>query len=568
MNKQDDVLNITNTIAEISKSQTITKDATNLNLNHDPLIETNTENLTSPGKTDTSMDSTKTENLKDIKFSYLIKKVSLVAFPGMMFYLFLILLQTLNLAFIGQKYNDDDMIKGIGVSNLYMNCTMFAIVMGLVSGIDTLCSNAYGIKKYKLMGLYVHRARIIGYAATVLIVIIHVFTIEKVLRLFNLNERVIDYSLKYIYVCLIYVFFDVQTACNFRFLNVIRKSHVNFIVLVIGGILHPLWNYIFIVYLDWDVIGAGISFTLSRLVICVCSTLYIHFWNPLPESNFCINRACFKGLLSYLKFSLAAAFLVCAEWWAFEIQAIIAISISEDDYTVHIIISQFASLLYSLCIGFSFSCTIIVGEFIAKSTTRITKKATYYTLIFGTFCMVILLGIFYLLDDYLFLMFINKENIIKKGMTVVPMLLLSEFFDLGQTIMCAVFRGLGKQASASILTFIQFYVIMTSLSFILGNTLKWGVYGMWVGITIGQVSAFGLYMILFLCMDLEKVQQEVKLRLDTDQKNAMSFIEIQAANENLLIDDDLTEETTRVRFMSYDKISDGRSKEVIQSNVF
>lgn len=568
MNKQDDVLNISNTVAEISNSQSKTKDTTNTNFNHEPLIDPNTEDVLSPGKNNISIDSTKTENLKDVKFSYIVKKVSLVAFPGMMFYLFLILLQTLNLAFIGQKYNDDDMIKGIGVSNLYMNCTMFAIVMGLVSGIDTLCSNAYGIKKYKLMGLYVHRARIIGYAATILIVIIHVFTIEKVLRLFNLNERVINYSLKYIYVCLIYVFFDVQTACNFRFLNVIRKSHVNFLVLIIGGLLHPIWNYIFIVYLDWDVVGAGISFTLSRFVICLCSTLYIYIWDPLPESNFCINRACFKGLWSYLKFSLAAAFLLCAEWWAFEIQAIIAISISEDDYTVHIIISQFCSLLYSLCIGFAFSCTIIVGEFIAKSTTFITKKAVYYTLIFGAFCMIILLGVFYLLDDYIFILFINKENIIKKGMTVVPMLLISEIFDLGQTIMCAAFRGLGRQSSATILTFIQFYVIMTSLSFILGNTLKWGVFGMWVGISIGQASAFVLYMILFLCMDFNKIQKEVKLRLETDQKNAISFIEIQATNEDLLIDDDLIEGATRVRYMSFDKVSDDKSKEIIQSNVF
>jgi MATE family multidrug resistance protein len=338
-------------------------------------------------------------------------------------------------------------------------------------------------------------------------------------------------------------------------------------VLVIGGVLHPIWNYIFIVWLDMDVVGAGISFTLSRMVICLCSTIYIHFWDPLPESNFCINRACFKGLGSYLKFSLGAAFLLCAEWWAFEIQAIIAISITEDDYTVHIIISQFSSLIYSLCIGFSFACTIVIGEFIAKSTTKITKKASYYTLIFGTICIILLLAVFYLLKGYLFKIFIDKENIINKGLTVIPMLLIAEFFDMGQTIMCAVFRGLGRQASASILTFIQFYVIMTSLSYLLGKTLQWGVYGMWVGISIGQASAFAFYMIMFLCIDLEKVQKEVKLRMEVDQHNARSFIEVEEFKENIL-DDDKTEGTERVRFMSLENSNLAKRSDVRENNVF
>jgi MATE family multidrug resistance protein len=474
------------------------------------------------------------DNSSDFKFLEFIKKVSSIAFPSMMFYLFLILMQTVNLAFIGQKYNDDDMIKGIGISNLYMNCSMFAIIMGLVSGIDTLCSNALGSKKYKLMGLYLHRAIIIGYVATTLIVTIHFFTVERVLRLFSLNERALGFSRQYVYVCLIYVFFDVQTACNFRFLNVLKKPHINFIVLVIAGALHPLWNYIFIIVLDMNVIGAGISFTLSRLIICILSSIYLHFWNPLPESYFCINKTSFFGLWEYLKFSLGSTFLLCAEWWAFEIQAIIALSISEDDYTVHIIILQLSSLIYSLCIGFSFACSILVGELIAKSSPKLVKKATWFSLYYGIFCMVILLSIFYLFKTQMFSIFINLQNLIDKGLAVIPILLVTEFFDIGQTIMCAVMRGLGKQYSASILTFIQFYVIMTGLSYFFGVYLKFGVYGMWMGIASGQITAFILYLILFNCLDLNKIQLEIKQRIETDQSKISSFTEDE---EQIVVED-------------------------------
>lgn len=485
-----------------------------------------TNKLNKPNTLDLTLDSTITENMKDLKFLPYIKKFSLIAFPGMMFYLFIILLQVVNLAFIGQKYNDEDMIKGIGISNLYMNCTMFAIVQGLVSGIDTLCSNAYGVKKYKLMGLYLHRARILAYIATVIIVIVHIFTVESVLTLFNLNENVINYSKKYIYVCLIYVFFDVQTACNFRFLNVIRKAHVNFVILVIGAVFHPLWAWIFINYLDMGVVGAGISFTISRLIIALCGTIYMHIWNPLPESYFCINKACFKGLWQYCKFSFAAAFLLCAEWWAFEIQAIIAITISEDDYIVHILISQFSSLLFSVGIGFSFAATILVGSYIANSTIKITKKACYYGLGFSIFTMAFFVAGFYLARNFMLSLFIDKSSLINKGAEVIPVLCLCEMFDVAQIVMSAFFKGLGKQVSASILTFIQFYVIMTSLSYYLGNYLGYGVWGMWVGICIGYATAFLFYIIMFFSFDFKKIQQETKQRLDRDAFNAKSFIEI------------------------------------------
>ena len=79
-------------------------------------------------------------------------KLSLIAFPGMFFYLSLLLLQTINLAFIGQKYGDDNMINAIGITNLYINCTLTSSYTGLVSGIETLAANEFATRRYRLVG--------------------------------------------------------------------------------------------------------------------------------------------------------------------------------------------------------------------------------------------------------------------------------------------------------------------------------------------------------------------------------------------------------------------------------
>lgn len=447
-----------------------------------------------------------------------LSKTSQIAFPGMFFYLSLLLLQTINLAFIGQKYNDDNMINAIGVTNLYINCTLMSIYMGLVSGIETLCANAYATKKYKLLGYYYQRARIIAYAVTVVLVIIHFFTVQHVLRLFKLNDTVIDYSSNYIYSCLIYVFFDVQTACIFRMLNVMDKSHINFFILLISLALHPLWNYIFISVLDYGVVGAGISFTISKFIAFILSTIYFWFWHPVPESNFWINKKCFglRGIINYLKFSLGSAFLTCAEWWGCEIQAIIAIYLGEVDYTVYILVSELSGLLYSLDVGFMLSITILVGEIIAKGSIKQVKLSCIYSVVFGIFCNSIYLGIFCIFRKQIFNIFTQEEEIRKLGYSVCLVLTFSEFFDLTQTCLVAIFRGIGRQYTASILMFVHYYIIMIGLSIIFGIILKLGVSGMYIGIGLSDFIMSAGYLVALCCIDYKKAQNETIERLRRD----------------------------------------------------
>jgi len=459
--------------------------------------------------------------IEDISFKEFSKQSLNIAFPGILFFICYSSMGMLNLIFIGQMHNNDDMLKGMGISNLYINCTLMAIVHGILSGLDTLLSNAYSLKKYKLMGIYLNRARIIGYSITIVIVTIHYFTIENVLRLFRLNEDVIKYGTKYAHVLLIYIFFDVHAMCCFRYLNVVRKSHINFIFLLTALILHPLWNYIFIVYLDMDVLGAGISYCISRLIVFIMGSVYLHFFNPVPETYFFFTKACFRGLWDFTKFSFGAMLIFCAEWWAYEIQALIAINIGEDDYAVHVILAQFASVVCSISIGFNFATTILVGEYIAKASTKVVKKATYYSLLLGFAVMFILMLVLFFLRNYAFRLFIDIERLINKGTPIIPIFCIYEIFDLIQSVLCSALRGLRKQFVASFLTLIQFYLIQTSMAYIIGKILGWGVYGMWVGMAIGNLSAIVLYSITFVCVDIHKIHIETIDKLEKDHNEAL-----------------------------------------------
>ncbi len=345
---------------------------------------------------DFQVDPNKTVNIKRF-----IKIAASIAFPGMLFYITTILKQTVNLAFIGNVYTNKSMIEAIGMVNLYLNCTLMSLYGGIIAGIETLCANALATKRYRLLGYYYQRARIVSYTITITLATIHWCTIRKVLKAFKLNDEVTAYGESYCNACLVYVFFDVQTVTIMRLNNVLGKSIINCYIFLVQLSLHPLWNYIFVTVFDLDVVGAGISYTISKIIGATLTTCYLWFYHPVQKANFWINKHCFKwkGIKEYLRFSCGAAFLEIAEWWGFELLAIIAIQFGDDEYAVYVLIAEFIGLLYSVPIGFMISITILIGEIVTKYPVRQVQKAAGSLVIFGLSFMIFIVFVFFLIKD-------------------------------------------------------------------------------------------------------------------------------------------------------------------------
>ena len=465
------------------------------------------------------------QKVSKITIKETLKEISFVTFPTILFFFCLNLQQTITLAFVGNKYKGQEkfIIDGIGITNLYINCCVYSIAIGLVSGMETLSSNAYGVKKYYLMGLYMHRARLIAIIFVIIISILNYFYEIKILSLFKISANVLHYCERYITPSLCYVFISVFNSVNFRYLNIIDKSYVNLIVLLISICLHPLWCWIFIFEIEYDALGCGISMVISQSINVILTSLYIHMWNPCPESYFCLNSDCFRFWWSYLKFTFPSLFLMCAEWGAFEIQAIIAINISELDYAVHIIISSLSLILRSMSNGFGFAAMILVAKRITEKNINNTKKVALIIFIYGNIFSIIVSSIYVILGSNLVRLFVKEdEEFIKKATPIVYILFFSQIFNHAQTIISFTYRGLGKQLIASIVALINFYIIQTSFSILLGIEWGYGVEGIWIAMLIGSSLCLIAYIILIKFLDFEAIRKETLDRLNNDKSNLLT----------------------------------------------
>jgi MATE family multidrug resistance protein len=469
----------------------------------------------------TRISTTVTQN----KFWKYIKNITIMTFPTSLFFLCLYLQLTINLIFVGRTIevaNKEAIIEGIGITHLYVNTTLLYVCIGLVSGFETLGASAYGIKNYRLFGLYYHRAIIVALVYAMVVITLHYFTALNVLILLGVKHEILEYIDSYLHTMIFYIVFDVLFSANFRYLNIINKSHINLITLIVTICLHPLWCYIFIVVLDMGVKGAGISIIISQFLNALAGTIYIWVIKPCPESVFFFNRDSFKSIISYLKITLPTTFLLCAEWWGYEAQSIIALWTGDHDYAAHILLVNIMIITYTISIGFGTTTVVFVGKLISYSTVSKTKRYAKFIFYYGLLVMSVLLifiAIFRTDIIYIYMKQGDAEEVAEKATKALIFVIATNVFDYIQTIFAYVLRGVGRPVLASVIAFINFYIVQSSLSILLGVYFELGVFGIWVGICTGCFLCAVFYSVILMRLDFYKVQREVLERLENDNND-------------------------------------------------
>lgn len=467
-----------------------------------------------------SMVNDETLDIKDT-----INEITSIAIPSALSYICIFVQQTINLSFVGHtadKENEKAMISGIGVANLYLNCTVMAIAIGLLNGFNVLGGNAVAQKKYRLFGLYFQRSILIAYCFAFTIVVLHFFTIDKGLHILGADENSLKYGESYGKISMFFVFFEILFNSSFRYLNIARKTWVINVVLIVTTLLHPLWCYLLMIVMNFGIQGAAIALVLSQCLTGITLLLFIIISKPINNSVFCICRDTFKSWGRYLAIAIPSTFLLCFEWWAFEFQSIIAINCPkescEDDYATQVLTANLFMLLLALSIGFFTSSSIMCSKLIAQNRLKDLKK---FVLINGLYSLAVFLVIFAFLMIFrsnVYYIFTNEETIIEKGIDVLPLLLSAMLFNNLKGTIQGLLVGLRKQFLASVVSFTAYYIVQIGLSLLFVIKLNWGVVGIWVAELIGYIFIDTVYLIyLSFCVDYKKAVEETIRKLCMDQ---------------------------------------------------
>ncbi|CZT25040.1 related to uncharacterized membrane protein, predicted efflux pump [Ramularia collo-cygni] len=390
------------------------------------------------------------------------------------------------------------------------NITGYAVYHGLATSLDTLCAQAYGSGKKKLVGLQLQRMVFFLWAITIPIAAIWLCGTE-ILGVIVPEKETAVLAGQYLRVLIIgapgYACFEAGK----RYVQAQGRFDATLYVLLIAAPLNVLMHYVFVWHFKWGFIGCPIAVVITETLMPILLFLYVRFVGGM-ECWPGFSRKAFINWGPMVRLALPGLIMVLAEFLAFEVLTLASARISATHLAANTVLQSLSVLTYQLpfplSIAASTRCANLIGAGLPDAA-KVTSRVTFGIGIFlGMFNMIALSA----LRTKIPWLFTNEADVVALAAACLPINAAFQLFDSLAAQCNGLLRGLGKQEIGGYVNLFAYYVIALPLSFVLGFALHFDLIGLWAGPALGLaiVSAFeGIYIYR---ISYEKASEEAARR--------------------------------------------------------
>ena len=93
-----------------------------------------------------------------------------------------------------------------------------------------------------------------------------------------------------------------------------------------GTVLHVGWNFLFVIHLDFGVVGAGLAASITNLIILIGNIIATGYKKNLCEAtnvSFC-DRSVFRNTSEYLRIGVPGSIIMLFDWGCYQILSILS----------------------------------------------------------------------------------------------------------------------------------------------------------------------------------------------------------------------------------------------------
>ena len=374
------------------------------------------------------------------------------------------------------KVNKKDILAGVGIGTTTYNMLGLSIGMGIASALDTFCTHSFGANQFYLMGCYLNRARIILSIVYIPIFFIILF-LEPILLQINQDPDIAHITAVFCQGTLPGLFFFFQLEAQRRFMQAQGIYIKPVFCVMISTAIHPLWIYVFYIYLDWGAFGLGFTVSIANLSNFILLTC-IAYRDSVEGSFFLVNSDSFIGWKEFLSLAIPSCLMSCLETWNYEIVTLMTGYLSnKDQIDANIILLNISSFFYMYPFGVNVASSNIIGKYVGKYNLRavelLCKFVMIYSIILSTMAMLIL----FIFRNYIPPLFTEDKGITEILNSLIIYYIVYEFFDFITTSYGGIFRGLGLQNWIAWANLICFYIISIPLCYLFTYTFKYEIFG-------------------------------------------------------------------------------------------
>ncbi|XP_021032624.1 multidrug and toxin extrusion protein 2 isoform X1 [Mus caroli] len=392
-----------------------------------------------------------------------------------------------------------------------VNVTGISVGTGLASACDTLMSQSFGGKNLKRVGVILQRGILILLLCCFPCWAIFLNT-ERLLLLLRQDPDVSRLAQVYVMICIPALpaafLFQLQT----RYLQSQGIIMPQVIVGIAANVVNVGMNAFLLYALDLGVVGSAWANTTSQFFLSALLFLYvwwkrihIHTWGGW-------TRECFQEWSSYTRLAIPSMFMVCIEWWTFEIGTFLAGLVNVTELGAQAVIYELASVAYMVPFGFGVAASVRVGNALGAGNADQARCSCTTVLLCAGVCALLVGILLAALKDVVAYIFTNDKDIISLVSQVMPIFAPFHLFDALAGTCGGVLRGTGKQKIGAILNAVGYYGFGFPIGVSLMFAAKLGIIGLWAGLIVCVFFQAFSYLIYILRTNWNRVAEQAQVR--------------------------------------------------------
>ncbi|KAI4330778.1 hypothetical protein MLD38_029031 [Melastoma candidum] len=377
-------------------------------------------------------------------------------------------------------------LAGASIASVGIQGLAYGIMLGMASAVQTVCGQAYGAKKYASMGIICQRAIVLHVGAAVILTFLYWFS-GPILIAIGQSESIAKEG-EIFARGLIPQLYAFAIACPMqRFLQ--AQNIVNPLAYMSVGVflLHVLLTWLVVYVLNYGLIGAALTLSLSWWFLVILSGLYIILSPSCKETWTGFSIRAFSGIWPYFKLTVASAVMLCLEIWYN--QGLVLISGLLPNPTISLdsisICMNYLNWDMQFMLGLAAAASIRVSNELGAGHPSVAKFSVF--VVNGTSILISIVFAAIVLGFRVGLskLFTSDIEVIEAVSDLTPLLAISVFLNGIQPILSGVAIGSGWQAVVAYVNLATYYIIGLPIGCVLGFKTSLGVAGIWWGMIIG-----------------------------------------------------------------------------------
>ncbi|KAJ9172234.1 hypothetical protein P3X46_015499 [Hevea brasiliensis] len=416
-------------------------------------------------------------------------------------------------------------LAGASIANVGIQGLAYGIMLGMASAVQTVCGQAYGAKQYSAMGIICQRAIVLHLGAAVLLTFLYWFS-GSVLAAMGQSEAIAEQGQIFARGLIPQIYAFAISCPMQRFLQ--AQNIVNPLAYMSVGVffVHILLSWLVIYKLDYGLLGAALTLSLSWWLLVILNGLYIVLSPNCKETWTGLSISAFKGIWPYFKLTAASAIMLCLEIWYS--QGMVLISGLLPNPTISLdaisVCMNYLNWDMQFMLGLAAATSVRVSNELGAGHPKVAKFSVFVVNGTSIIISIIFSAIVLSFRVGLSKLFSNDSEVIEAISDLTPLLAISVFLNGVQPILSGVAIGSGWQAVVAYVNLVTYYIIGLPIGCVLGFKTSLGVAGIWWGIIIGVVFQTITLIILTSRTNWNAEVEKTARRLNESAREALESL--------------------------------------------